>query len=136
MTRAKILPIGLVLGLLPALALAEGFASLDANNDGVVDRTEWNAASTDRFATLDGNGDGRLSAVEIALIPVTPGPSAQRLRETRQREYQAMDTDGDGEVSREEYLAVGLHRFQMLDRNSDGRIAEAEIRPSGGRRGE
>ncbi|MGE4219377.1 MAG: EF-hand domain-containing protein [Alphaproteobacteria bacterium] len=128
--------LGLAAGLLPAIALADSFAGLDRNGDGAVDRAEWSAASAERFAGLDANGDGRLNMVEIATIPVTPGPSAQRLRETRQREYQAMDADGDGEVSREEYLAVSLTRFQALDRNGDQRIAEAEVRSSGGRRGE
>lgn len=146
MTVPTALALCLAFGLLTALdmpARAAGpdagdgsLASLDASGDGAVDRGEWEAASAARFAELDGNGDGKLSAVEIAMIPVPPGPSADRLRDSRQRQYQAMDANGDGLVDRKEYVDVGLGRFQALDRDGDGRITAEDLRPSGSRRGQ
>lgn len=43
---------------------AKRFAKLDANGDGMLDRTEIDAMLSQRFKRLDTNGDGRLSVDE------------------------------------------------------------------------
>jgi Ca2+-binding EF-hand superfamily protein len=37
-----------------------------------------------------------------------------------------MDTNGDGEVSKDEFIAMTLRRFDMMDTNHDGQLTKAE----------
>ncbi|MEO6218023.1 MAG: calcium-binding protein [Sphingomonas sp.] len=66
------------------------------------------------FARMDGNGDEALQAREIT------GVRAERIR--------VLDTDGDGEVSREEFVKGGLARFDRIDANHDGVLTNGERR--------
>ena len=66
------------------------------------------------FARMDGNGDEALQPGEIT------GVRADRIR--------ALDTDGDGEVWREEFVKGGLARFDRIDANHDGVLTNAERR--------
>ena len=66
------------------------------------------------FARMDGNGDEALQASEVT------GARAERIR--------ALDTDGDREVSREEFVKGGLARFDRIDANHDGVLTNAERR--------
>jgi len=45
---------------------ATGMMRYDANKDGTVDRTEWNAGQQARFKELDKNGDGKISLQEFS----------------------------------------------------------------------
>ena len=66
------------------------------------------------FARMDGNGDEALQSGEIT------GVRADRIR--------ALDTDGDREVSREEFVKGGLARFDRIDTNHDGVLTNGERR--------
>ena len=66
------------------------------------------------FARMDGNGDEALQPSEIT------GVRAERVR--------ALDTDGDREVSREEFVKGGLARFDRIDANHDGVLTNGERR--------
>ena len=66
------------------------------------------------FARMDRNGDEALQAGEIT------GARADRIR--------ALDTDGDREVSREEFVKGGLARFDRIDANHDRVLTNAERR--------
>ena len=66
------------------------------------------------FARMDVNGDEALQASEIV------GVRADQIR--------ALDTDGDHEVSREEFVKGGLARFDSIDTNHDGVLTNAERR--------
>lgn len=47
---------------------ARGFARIDTNGDGFIDRTELDAASAERFRRMDLNGDGILTPDERAAM--------------------------------------------------------------------
>ena len=66
------------------------------------------------FARMDVNGDEALQTSEIV------GVRADQIR--------ALDTDGDREVSREEFVKGGLARFDSIDTNHDGVLTNAERR--------
>ncbi|MEO7689012.1 MAG: hypothetical protein ABIS51_06975 [Sphingomonas sp.] len=66
------------------------------------------------FARMDGNGDEALQPSEIT------GARAERIR--------GLDTDGDREVSREEFVKGGLARFDRIDANHDGVLTNGERR--------
>jgi len=66
------------------------------------------------FARMDVNGDEALQASEIVGV--------------RADQNRALDTDGDGEVSREEFVKGGLARFDRIDTNHDGVLTNGERR--------
>lgn len=92
------------------------FARLDANGDGVVTLAEFTAAAKNRFAALDTQGSGKLTARQIAASPAT----RQRDLKFSQMLVRKLDTNGDGVVSLDEYLAGARARFARLDKNGDG----------------
>ena len=51
---------------------------------------------------------------------------AERFRQKMEERLQAMDTDGDGAISRQEYLQQAAERFARLDLNGDGLITVEE----------
>ena len=54
-------------------------------------------------------------------------PAAQQRAAKRQRLFDAIDTDRDGAISRDEYRAWLDRRFAALDGNGDGRVDAGEI---------
>lgn len=98
------------------------FEELDANGDGKIDSSEFQAPRKDRFAAIDQNGDGAITIKEIKKY-------RERAAEERlEKRFAALDRDGDGKVTRDEIRA---QRFARLDRNGDGYLSPRELR--GGR---
>lgn len=116
--------------------------ALDANGDGVVDRTE--AARfprlAERFDQLDRNGDGHLDASERPRH----GHGRRGAKGGHRGAYGArhqdparLDTDGDGRLSRAEVEAAGeargkrgnpmLEHFDAIDTNHDGYLVRTEV---------
>ena len=108
----------------------------DANRDGVITRTEAIAQADARFAQMDIDHDGRISAGEMRAyrtamhdrmvasgrdVPVPP-PGGSKHDGMGRR----MDPNGDGSVTREEFEARALKRFDRMDANRDGTIDATE----------
>jgi Ca2+-binding EF-hand superfamily protein len=55
---------------------AKRFAKIDANGEGMLDRSEIDAMLARRFKTLDANGDGGVSAEERAAKRSKKGKAA------------------------------------------------------------
>lgn len=100
--------------------------TLDANQDGVIDRAEAAAHPrlAARFAALDKNSDGKLDSSER--------PQRERKRGDRGQHPMGqaikLDTDGDGRIStieaRDSRLASG---FATMDLNGDGYLVRSEL---------
>jgi len=82
---------------------------LDTNDNGSVNRTEYQAFMTDAFKKLDTNGDGNLRADEVGQL-MTPD------------QFAATDRDGNGSVSRTEFMNQVMADFAKADKSGDGQV--------------
>lgn len=98
------------------------FEKLDANHDGTVDRTELRVNAQSRFGKVDVNDNGSTDAAEIAESPMVQ----ERVALRADRVVQKLDTNHDGLVSRDEFLAGARTRFARFDRNGDGALTAAD----------
>ena len=113
----------------------------DLNGDNSVTRAEIDQLQTDEFAFRDRNADGFLDQADAS-------PMRQRmmtLREARQEaredrpgrgqgrggdrdgRMQDADLDGDGRISRSEFMTRPQAMFDRLDSNADGAITPDEL---------
>jgi Ca2+-binding EF-hand superfamily protein len=117
------------------------FELVDANRDGRLSRRELLTA-WQRLAEWDRNGDGALSRDELPrqyLLTLSPGrppvdpeagPDGVRYLRPRARPvgplwFRKMDRNGDGDVSRAEFLGTA-EQFRRLDLDGDGLISLEE----------
>ncbi len=111
-----------------AQAASKRFAAIDTNHDGVVTLDEYVASAQARFAKLDLQHNGKVTASEIAFVARDPGTRALRMAS---RFVKRMDTNGDGVVSQDEFLAAAKTRFAKIDKNGDGFIDANEMAGQG-----
>jgi len=91
------------------------FDQIDTNHDGVISRAEYQAWVDSRFAKFDTNGDGSIDAQEIIASPVT----AQRVQARAEGFVKRYDTSGTGKVSKSDFEAKEMARFDRLSGGAD-----------------
>jgi hypothetical protein len=107
------------------------FQTMDANNDGVVSRAEWNG-SNQSFNTHDWNNDGVLSGNEVETGRFRQGRNAEYEDFDRAEEFEFLDTNNNNRIEQREWHA-NIRSFQQLDQNDDGSLSRAEfVRTTGG----
>ncbi len=128
---------------------AQMFDKMDANQDGKLDAADRAAHEGQMFDTLDANKDGALSRDEFTAAhqrggegqhDIAGGPMAgggDKAGKHGGRHggghqgmgmmmLQMADTNKDGAVSRDEFLAAHAKHFDMQDTNNDGQLTKAE----------
>lgn len=101
------------------------FATIDADDNGLVTEAEIEAGRAAEFAAADTNGDGLLSAAEVTAREVAR--FAERQGERSARMIEARDNNGDGSLSAAEVDEGPLmQHFARIDTDDDGAISEAE----------
>lgn len=95
----------------------------DTNHDGVISREEAIAAVDEQFAQLDTNHDGKIKHDELARLGAGGDPRGAMMVRALER----ADANGDGTITREEFRAQAMQRFDRLDTNHDGKVDQAEI---------
>jgi Ca2+-binding EF-hand superfamily protein len=116
-------------GYSAGLRTMEMMHMIDTNKDGMVSKEEWLAYQERVFKTLDKDSDGSLDAEEFYGHPkpvsFATGGYSQAL-ETQQM-FGKIDANGDGKVSKEEYIAFQTKVFEMMDSKKAGRLSVSDF---------
>jgi hypothetical protein len=91
------------------------FDKIDTNHDGTISRAEYQAWIDGRFAKLDANGDGVVNADEVATSPM----AVERVQKRAEGFVNRYDTNGNGEVSKADFEAKEMQRFDRLSNGAD-----------------
>jgi Ca2+-binding EF-hand superfamily protein len=113
--------------LLAAPGFADGrrgdlLASADANQDGVVTKQEFLDARAAQFGRFDRNADGYIDDADVP----------ERMRERRDARgggamRKELDKDGDGKVSKEEFVTGPTTIFDRVDADHNGSLDKQEL---------
>ncbi|KRA73910.1 signal transduction protein [Caulobacter sp. Root656] len=95
----------------------------DTNHDGDITRDEFKASRAAQFARLDRNGDSMVTLSEFPRLAKSNRPKAQKLKAV----IQYADRDGDGRVTRAEFVDGPSPLFDRADRDHDGRLSRDEV---------
>lgn len=106
---------------------------MDTNGDGMVSKDEWLAFQERTFAMLDKGKTGKVDAKEFIstdggdMVSFATGGYARGLR-TKTMMHK-IDTDADGTVSHDEFIAYQTKVFDMMDTSTThkGMLGKEEI---------
>src|SRR5690606_34272096 len=101
------------------------FNRLDENGDGAIAPEEFGSDRIDMLKAADADGDGTLTQEEL----VTYVMNREFQRQARRAERR-LDIDGDGKVTIAEIEDYQKKHFALLDRDSDGKLSQDELRRS------
>ena len=115
----------------------ERFARLDKNSDGVIDAAEIEASMTERLGLwqrmrgMAGRSPGgqRGGPGGERGGPAGGAPDAQTGSQMGGPLLRMFDTDKDGKVTKDEFMAGVRKRFAEMDLNNDGRITDEDLPP-------
>jgi EF-hand domain pair len=103
---------------------------IDTNGDGHVSKAEWIAYQEKVFDALDKAKTGTVDEKEF-LDPTSDMATFATGGYVRGLQTKAMmhkiDTDGDGSISRDEFIAYETKVFDMMDKNHTGSLGPQEF---------
>ena len=117
-------------------------ARMDTAGNGYVSKDEFLTAASTRFARMDSTGTGKLTLTQFqAAAPAgrghwhgaaaaQSGKRAQFAQDVAQHEFDKLDANHDGIVSKDEYLAAAGTRFDALDTAHTGKLTAQQIAAS------
>ncbi len=150
------LALPLALGLAPMAATAQTFAPgqqfltmWDRNSDGAVTLPEARERRDEIFTTFDANADGILSPDELAALDDARTDMRAQMQDARTEAGMGKgmgmgmgqgkgagaggggaalrDANGDGQVTREEFVGLTTAFFARMDRNGDGSLTTGDF---------
>lgn len=96
------------------------FDRIDTDRDGKISRAEYQAWVDGRFDRMDANHDGSVDAKELAASPA----AAERAQKRAERFVQRYDAGASGKVSKADFEAREMARFDKLGGGADSLTAE------------
>jgi len=126
MLKHTLIAITAMLIAAPALAAGQSGAKLDANGDGKVTQSEFQAGRSAQMLALDADRDGKLSRAEFATLREEQAKAKRQRRADRM--WAHLDTDKDGALSRSEMDGLLSQRFKRMDTDKDGTLSAAELK--------
>lgn len=120
------------------LGTQERLRQYDRDRDGRISREEFQQWHEEAFDSIDADGNGSFSLPDFLARRLGPGPrgdyNASRNRRAEERaqlrkteRFRLMDGDGDGKVSRNEYMEFGELNYLDADLDDDGRLTFREM---------
>jgi len=115
-----------VLLLSSCVVLAQGregpaLEQADADHDGKVTKQEYVDARAAQFSRMDRNGDGFIDEADSRAGGNERGQRAAKALRGR------IDSNGDGKISKEEFVNAPTMLFDKFDANKDGVLDATEL---------
>lgn len=124
---------------------AAKFDRMDANKDGKLDAADRTARMDQHFDAMDTNKDGKIDRAEFMAGHARMGEDHGHMGQGGPghhmrghgkmgghmmggRMMAGMDANGDKAISRDEFIAGALKRFDTADANHDGKVTPEERR--------
>ena len=122
-------------GYASGLRTKETMHKMDANGDGMVSKDEWMSFQNRMFDALDKDKSGFLDEAEFTApfnenLAFATAAYAHGLMTKSM--FTKIDTNGDGKISREEFLAYHRKVFEMLDKQKKGMVGLVDFIHPGG----
>ncbi len=114
------------LALIATLAWVQAAASQETaapHGASGITMDQFVARQTARIMAADTDGDGRISRAEMAVLS---GMGASKGEHDPLRRFDAMDTNHDGYLDKDEIRSALEKRFHRMDLNGDGILAPDE----------
>ncbi len=113
--------------------------SMDTSGKGFISEDDFIAKAKQRFARMDKRGDGKLTPDELsaphmhanAKFAQSQNPDVQQKHaQFAQKYFDKIDTNHDGVVTQDEYIAAATAHFNKIDTNGTGQISAEQIASS------
>lgn len=119
-----------------SVSLSHFLEQWDGNNDGVVTLAEIKQGREHRFYAFDTNADGYLDRDEYARFDKVRDAGISRFSPEEQTKIRQIadgltlprnDTDGDGRVSRAEFIDGSAAWMKAIDKDGDGQLTARDF---------